>query len=202
MHNAEPEKPSKREKPYKLPRYRVKRGTRSPLPLGLIPTLLPKHCTNPISRPRLPKVGGSIPRGRLAAPRDSPGLIHKAARSSTRPAKAYGHGNALPGVPRVLEGIETPLRAVSIAKPAPPCGAYQTQLTPSALPTATRPRYPSHKIDRAAYPSRFHLIVWLITGQTDKPRQDPIHGVRDPVPEILCIALGTQGQSCGLRSVT
>lgn len=74
MHNAEAEKPSKREKPYRLPRYRVKARTAlPPFRLGLThrltETLFQPHLAAVITegwRIEYPE-GGSPP---LGTPRD------------------------------------------------------------------------------------------------------------------------------------
>lgn len=69
----------------------------SPLPLGLLPPLLPKHCSNPIYWPRSPKVGGLNPPREAHRPSGLPGtypqgaqILHKAfngLRTGKRPAR-------------------------------------------------------------------------------------------------------------------
>lgn len=65
----------------------------------------------------------------------------EAALSDACRASVEGLGTEINLRSRIPEGIETPLQAVSIADLTPPVEPFQTQLTPSALATATRPRY-------------------------------------------------------------
>ena len=61
----------------------------------------------------------------------------------------------------------------------PPCGAHQTQLTPSTLPTASRPRYPTRleRAGRSTLRESSSLSDVLLGGQTN-PSRIPIHGVK------------------------
>lgn len=105
--------------------------------------------------------------------------------------------------PPIWIGAERPpyKRPQAVSRPSE--SHHETELTPSTLTHALRPRgrYEPNGPDRRSTLRRSSAtsVVYPVTARAG---QETVHGVRSPTTVILCVPRVAPGQSWGLRSLT